>query len=408
MAVRVPRLERRPRSTAAALAGGVGVLRVPAGSTTGPIGAARPSRDEEPVPFRAMRLARATAAVRPAWDGRFAVARDTARSGHMLAAAVSAGLMSLGIDVTRLGVAPAAALAFVAAGWRHDGGILVATSRARAGDPGLALFDGAGARLAPADERRLAARASEADALPGPADHCLGAELDGAAELDRYRADRIALARRRPNDARIVVDCANGSASDLAGAILGASGAEVRLIAASPSGINLEVGCGAGAPAALAAEVLASGADVGFAFDADADRCVVVDETGSLVDDTALLGMLALDRLSRKALEAGGVVTTDASAGALEQRLRARGGRVHRLTAGEGSLWTAMERTGAGLGGDGDGHVVLREHGPTPDAMVTALEVLALLGRTGRPVSALGTDLLTGTPSIDRLQEGNS
>ena len=182
--------------------------------------------------------------------------------------------------------------------------------------------------------------------------------------------------RRRPCDLHIVLDCANGAGGATAPGILAATGARVDVIHNEPDGVNINDGCGATAPASLAAEVVARGADLGFALDGDADRLVVVDRHGRVVDGDQLLGVCALDRLARGALPGGILVVTVLSNGGLEAALAAAGGRLVRTPVGDKYILEGMQVTGAGLGGEKSGHVIVLEHATSGDGLVTGLELL--------------------------------
>lgn len=347
----------------------------------------------ELTPMVAFRLGRAVAVSLPRAGGRIAIAQDTRRSGDMLAAAIVAGATSMGVDVTRIGIAPTAALAHVAASWRYEAGIMVSASHNPASDNGLKVFDGTGVKLEQAREQELERLMAIADGMPGPGNHGMGVEQGAGDELARYREHRLAIARAMRSSLRVVVDCANGAASTLGPDILAASGATIIPIAAEPTGNNINEACGATAPANLADRVRTLGADLGIALDGDADRCVVVDERGFIVDGDALLGALALDRIARGRPGARTLIATEASNGGLEDAIGHVGGTLVRTPVGDRWVWEGMEHTGATLGGERSGHVILREHGTTGDGIVTALEVLALLARTGRPMSSVAADV---------------
>ncbi|MFN8619351.1 MAG: phosphoglucosamine mutase [Chloroflexota bacterium] len=350
--------------------------------------------NHELTPILAVRVGRAVASTVTHGDGRIVVAQDTRRSGDMLVAGLVAGITSMGVDAVTLGVAPTAALAHIAARWRYAAGIMVSASHNPAEDNGLKVFDGDGCKLDEHLERRLESLILRADALPVPGNHGMGAHLDGTGELDRYRAHRLAIARRLHARLRVVVDCANGSASSFAGSFLEAAGAQVTVTEASPTGCNINNACGATSPAALAEHVRQLGADVGFALDGDADRCVVVDHRGSVVDGDALLGLLALDRLRHDRLSGRALVVTQVSNGGLEGTLAPYGGRVHRTPVGDRHVWAGMVESNAVLGGERSGHVIIRHHAQTGDGMVTALEVLEVMARTGRTIADLAADII--------------
>jgi len=175
----------------------------------------------------------------------------------------------------------------------------------------------------------------------------------------------------------------------VAGEILAASGASVECHFDAPDGININLGCGATVPETLAAIVRERGGDVGFSLDGDADRCVAIDERGQVVDGDQLLGIIALDRLARGALEEATMVVTILSNGGLARAVEEAGGRVLRTKVGDRYIVDSMLVSGAGLGGEKSGHVIIREHTTTGDGIVTALEILDILARRGRPLSEL-------------------
>jgi phosphoglucosamine mutase len=188
---------------------------------------------------------------------------------------------------------------------------------------------------------------------------------------------------------RIVLDCANGSGGVVAPEILAATGAHVETIFNEPDGVNINVASGATAPASLAAEVKARGADVGFALDGDADRLIAVDANGEVVDGDQVLGLLALDRMERGVLPEGALVVSVLSNGGLRTAIEAAGGQIIRTPVGDKYILEGMQVSGAGLGGEKSGHVIILEHTTSGDGIVTGLEVLRVMTRAGRPLREL-------------------
>ncbi len=340
-------------------------------------------------PTVAYALGRATAHRLLQGRGRLLVGQDTRRSGDMLVAALTAGATSMGVDVHRMGVCPTPALAYATGALDYGAGVMISASHNPAEDNGLKVLDGTGLKLDDGTEDELEALVWNAEELAGPTNARLGRSLDDRAALDRYREHRLGLARRTRTDARVIVDCAHGSASGLAGDIVSATGARVDVRFAEPDGVNINAGCGATDPAALALLVAGAGADVGFALDGDADRCVAVDERGCVVDGDQLLGIIALDRLGRDRLEASTLVVSVLSNGGLADAVTRAGGRVVRTPVGDKHILDAMLVSGAGVGGEKSGHVIVREHTLSGDGIVTALEVLDILARTGGTLSEL-------------------
>ncbi|MBX3030050.1 MAG: phosphoglucosamine mutase [Chloroflexi bacterium] len=344
-------------------------------------------------PTLAYALGRATAVQLLTGRGPLLVGQDTRRSGDMLVAGLVAGATSMGADVHRLGICPTPALSFVTGELDYAAGVMVSASHNPADDNGLKVLDAAGMKLDERAEDELEALLWRADELPSPTNAELGRDIDARAGLDRYRAHRLGLAAQAKGDVRVVLDCANGSAGPVAPDILAATGARVSVHFASPDGVNINLGCGATAPGALAAMVAAEGADVGFALDGDADRCVAIDELGQVVDGDQLLGIVALDRLARGALSAATLVVSVLSNGGLAAVVERAGGRVQRTRVGDKYILDAMLVSGAGVGGEKSGHVIIREHSTSGDGIVTALEVLSIMARTGRRLSELARDV---------------
>jgi phosphoglucosamine mutase len=214
--------------------------------------------------------------------------------------------------------------------------------------------------------------------------------------LDEYVRHRMAIAQRTNTgvDTKIVLDCANGSAGLVAPQILATTGAQVDVRFNEPDGCNINLDCGATAPHRLAAIVKETGAHIGFALDGDADRCVTVDEQGQVVDGDQLIGVLALDRLQRGMLgDEGLIVVSVLSNGGLENAVDRAGGTVARAPVGDKYILDGMQAMGATLGGEKSGHIIISEHATAGDGIVTALEVLSILARTGKSISELAAQI---------------
>jgi phosphoglucosamine mutase len=325
--------------------------------------------------------------------GSLVIGQDTRRSGDMLAAALVAGATSMGADAYRAGVVPTPALAHITASGPFEAGVMVSASHNPADDNGLKLLDSQGLKLDDAVEDEVDALIWQADEFAGPTNAGLGREIDGHALLDGYRAHRLELARATSTELRVVLDCANGSGGVVAPEILAATGAHVEVCFNEPDGTNINRDCGATAPAALAAEVSRRVADLGFALDGDADRCVAVDEQGRVVDGDQLIGIIATERLSRSALGDGTVVVSVLSNGGLAAAVERAGGRIIRTPVGDKYILDAMLVSGAQLGGEKSGHVIIRERASSGDGIVTALEVLSIVTRRGATLSELASEL---------------
>ena len=340
-------------------------------------------------PTLAYALGRATAHELLGAGRALVVGQDTRRSGGMFVAAIAAGAASIGADVHLAGMLPTPALAFLAGSGEFGAGIMVSASHNPAEDNGLKVLDARGMKLDDDREDALEALIWRTEELAGPRNAGIGRVVDAPALLERYRSARLELARSIQTDLRIVLDCANGAGGVAAPEILAATGATVDVIYNQPDGVNINVECGATAPAALASAVLARGADLGFALDGDADRLVVVDRKGLVVDGDQLIGLIALDRLRRNALRNGIVVVTVLSNGGLEVAVGAAGGQLVRTPVGDKYILEGMLVNDANLGGEKSGHVIVLDHASSGDGLVTGLELLGVLGRAGRAAGSL-------------------
>jgi phosphoglucosamine mutase len=344
-------------------------------------------------PTLAYSLGRATAHHLVGPGRALVVGQDTRRSGDMFVAAIAAGASSLGAEVQVVGVVPTPALAYLAGSGAFAAGIMVSASHNPADDNGLKVLDGSGLKLDDAVEDELEQLIWRADDLGGARNAGLGRIVARPDLVDDYRRHRLALASSvHATDVHLVLDAANGSGSALGPEILRASGAEVEVMNAEPDGVNINVRSGATDPAALAEAVVARGAGVGFALDGDADRLIAVDAGGQIVDGDHILGILALDRLSRDALP-GGVVVSVLSNGGLQAVVEAAGGQVVRTPVGDKYILEGMQVSGARLGGEKSGHVIDLDHTTSGDGIVTALEVLRVMTSSGRGLRELAADI---------------
>ncbi|MGI8928930.1 MAG: phosphoglucosamine mutase, partial [Candidatus Limnocylindrales bacterium] len=236
------------------------------------------------TPRIAYELGRATATrLAKGAGGHVLIGQDTRRSGDMFVASVAAGATSMGADVHRLGVCPTPALSHVTAAGHFGAGVMVSASHNPARDNGLKVFDGEGLKLDDPLEEELEALMLRADELTGPENDALGRDFDARGRLGEYVNHRTALARRIQLAANVVLDCAHGSAGIVAPEIIASTGASVDVRFNQPDGSNINLDCGATAPQFAAQVVSDTNADIGFALDGDADRCVAIDERGNVV-----------------------------------------------------------------------------------------------------------------------------
>jgi phosphoglucosamine mutase len=343
-------------------------------------------------PTLAYALGRATAHRLVGRGGKLVVGQDTRRSGDMFVAAIAAGATSLGSEVRIAGCVPTPALAFLAGTDDFAAGIMVSASHNPADDNGLKVLDSSGLKLDDNVEDEIEQLIWRTEELGSVGNAEIGRSVMDPSLLDRYREHRLGLARSVPAAGlRIVLDCANGSGGVVGPEILAATGATVETIHNDPDGVNINVAAGATAPAALAKVVRERGADVGFALDGDADRLIAVDASGEVVDGDQVLGILALDRLERGVLPEKALVVSVLSNGGLQAAVESAGGQVIRTPVGDKYILEGMQVSRAGLGGEKSGHVIVLEHTTSGDGIVTALEVLRVMTRAGRPLAELAT-----------------
>ncbi|HET9435985.1 MAG TPA: phosphoglucosamine mutase [Candidatus Limnocylindrales bacterium] len=341
-------------------------------------------------PTTAYALGRATAHHLVGGRGAIVVGQDTRRSCDLFVAAITAGAVSLGTDVHHVGVVPTPALAFLAATNEYAAGIMVSASHNPAADNGLKVLDRDGLKLDDPVEDELEQLIWRSEELGGAGNDDLGVAVDARDRVATYIEDRMRLAAAIPaTGLRIVLDAAHGSGGGVGPGILAATGAAVEVINNAPDGTNINRDCGATDPAGLARTVAEHGADVGFALDGDADRLIAVDAGGHVVDGDQLLGILALERLGREALDGRTLVVSVLSNGGLQAAVEAAGGHVVRTPVGDKYILEGMQVSGAGLGGEKSGHVIVREHTTSGDGIVTALEVLRVMTMAGRSLADL-------------------
>ncbi len=333
--------------------------------------------------------------------GALVVGQDTRRSGDMFVAALTAGATSLGADVHRIGVVPTPALAYLAAAGPFAAGIMVSASHNPADDNGLKVLDANGLKLDDAIEDELEQLIWRSEELGGSTNAGLGRAHDARGLLDRYVQHRHGLSGSvDARSMRVVLDCANGSGGVVAPDILRATGASVEVIHNQPDGVNINVRSGATDPRELQRAVVSAGADAGFALDGDADRLIAVDASGEVVDGDQVLGILAIDRLERGALPQGALVVSVLSNGGLQQVVEEAGGQVIRTPVGDKYILEGMQVSGAVLGGEKSGHVIVLDQTTSGDGIVTALELLRVMTRRG--VSLAG--LAAGIPMLPQQQ----
>jgi len=349
----------------------------------------------------ALALGRAAARVLPA--PTFVVGRDTRRSGPLLQAAFSAGLASEGADVVDLGVLPTPAVAAVAEE-RQVPGAVISASHNPFGDNGIKLFSLLGTKL-PTEveseiERELEAVLADPERPPlRPTGHAVGVISTDLAAADHYVAHlEASLEGRRLDGLHVVLDCGNGAASEIAPRVVAELGARVTALSTTPDGANINDRCGSTDPSQLSLAVVQHRADLGLAFDGDADRVIAVDNTGAVVDGDVILALFALDLAERGRLAADTVVVTVMTNLGFRLAMEQRGIAVRETDVGDRHVLAALDADGLSLGGEQSGHIIFRSLSTTGDGVLTGLALADLLLRTGRSLSDLSAGLVERVP----------
>jgi phosphoglucosamine mutase len=343
-------------------------------------------------------LALGRAAARVLGGDRVAIGRDTRRSGPMLEAALAAGLASEGADVELLGVVPTPAVAWWSAAEAAPAAVISASHNPW-GDNGVKLFAAGGAKLADDVEARIEA---ELDGQRRPGTR-VGVVRPATAAVAGYLHHlEASLDGRRLDGMRVVLDCANGAASTVAPALLRDLGADVVVLHADPDGRNINDGCGSTHPQALQRHVVETGAEVGLAFDGDADRVLAVDHEGRLVDGDHVIAMCAVDLAGRGLLKERTVVVTVMTNLGFRLAMADRDIEVVETKVGDRYVVEALEAAGLSLGGEQSGHVIFRDLATTGDGLLTGIQLLDLVRRDGRPLAAIAAETMTSLPQVLR------
>ena len=338
------------------------------------------------------------------------IGRDPRASGEFLEAAVVAGLAGSGVDVLRLGVVPTPAVAYLTADLGAELGVVLSASHNPAPDNGIKFFSRGGVKLPDAVEdlieRTLSGAAASAEQVPGGG---FGRVRDGGQETGRYLDHLLSTVTSGDGGAplaglplaglRVVVDCAHGAAYELAPRLLSRAGADVIPIGTEPDGLNINDGVGSTWIGSLAGAVTAHGADAGIAHDGDADRCLAVDARGQVVDGDQILALLAISLRDTGRLAGGTVVTTVMANLGFRKAMAEAGIEVVEVPVGDRYVLEAMREGQFVLGGEQSGHLILLDHATTGDGLLTGLQLLAVMARTGRPLHELAR-VMTRYPQV--------
>jgi phosphoglucosamine mutase len=340
----------------------------------------------------ALRLGRAVARkfVTGSHRGRIVIGKDTRLSGYMLESALEAGIVSAGADVMLVGPLPTPGIAFITSSMRADAGVVISASHNPYQDNGIKIFAADGYKLP--------------DEIEAEIEDLMEADTGGAGTADMGKATRVddaagryvqflknAFPRLRTLDGvRIVVDCAHGAAYQVAPMVFAELGADVIELGVKPNGRNINDGCGAMHPEGLAEQVRRHKAQVGVALDGDADRLILCDEAGAIVDGDQAMAILGTRMMAAGKLPGNTVVATVMSNLGLERALASKGGKLLRTAVGDRYVVEAMRDKGYMLGGEQSGHLVFLDQSTTGDGVLAALRVLAVMVEEGRPLSELG------------------
>jgi phosphoglucosamine mutase len=315
------------------------------------------------------------------------IGKDTRLSGYMIEPALTAGFIARGMDVVLVGPLPTPAIAMLTRSLRADLGVMISASHNPFEDNGIKLFGADGYKLSDDIEAAIEAQLDDTNGRVPP--H----ELGRAKRLDDAGGRYIEFVkgsfpkRLRLDGLKVVIDCAHGAAYKVAPTVLWELGAEVIPLGVSPDGLNINRDSGTMATQAMQRAVVEHGADLGIALDGDADRLLIADEDGRILDGDQLMALIALTWHRAQRLDGGGVVATVMSNLGLERHLSAHGIALHRTAVGDRYVVEAMRRLGSNLGGEQSGHIILGDYSTTGDGLMVALQVLAAIVETGAPAS---------------------
>jgi phosphoglucosamine mutase len=341
------------------------------------------------TPELAMKVGQAAGAkfLRGDHKHRVVIGKDTRLSGYMMESALIAGFTSVGMDVVMVGPVPTPAVAMLTRSMRADIGVMISASHNPYHDNGIKLFGPDGYKLSDEDEAEIEAL------LDAPVRYAEPDQIGRSRKIEDARGRYIHFAKStfpdhlRLDGLKIVVDCANGAAYNVAPSALWELGADVVAIGITPNGFNINADCGSTKPAMLQAKVVEEKADIGIALDGDADRLIVVDEKGRIVDGDQLMALVTTSWAENGLLKGGGLVATVMSNLGLERFLAGRGLSLERTKVGDRYVLEAMRAKGFNVGGEQSGHIILSDYATTGDGLVAALQILAVLAAQRRPAS---------------------
>jgi len=325
------------------------------------------------------------------------IARDPRVSGEFIAAAVAAGLSSSGVDVYDAGVIPTPAAAFLIADFNADFGVMISASHNPAPDNGIKFFAVGGTKLPDVVEDRIEEALTQQKLAPTGLE--VGRIRRFADAEDRYVVHLLSTLETRLDGIHVVLDCANGAASGLSPEVFTDAGATVTVIGADPDGYNINDGVGSTHLDVLSAAVLEHGAHVGIAHDGDADRCLAVDASGKIVDGDQIMAILAVSMKQRGILKDDTLVATVMSNLGLRVAMEEHGIRMLQTAVGDRYVLEALTEHGLSLGGEQSGHVIMTSHATTGDGILTGLQLVSEMARSGKSLAELAS-VMTVFPQV--------
>jgi phosphoglucosamine mutase len=348
------------------------------------------------TPEMALRLGRAVAyhfrGKHPSGRGRIVIGKHTRLSGYLFETALAAGICSMGADVMLCGPLPTPGIAFITSSMRADAGVVISASHNPFEDIGIKIFAADGFKLPDDVEARLE-ELMASDELDRNRPH--GADIGKATKIEDSRGRYVVFLKNAfprhltLEGLKIVVDCANGAAYKVAPAVFAELGADVVTLSARPDGVNINDDCGALHPGKMQAAVKKHGAHIGIAVDGDADRVIIADEHGEEVDGDSIMALCARRMIERGELKHKTLVATVMSNLGLERSLESFGGRIERVQVGDRYVVESMRTNGYNFGGEQSGHLVFLDHMTTGDGVLGALQVLAVMLESQKPLSEL-------------------
>lgn len=332
---------------------------------------------------------------------RIVIGKDTRLSGYMLETAMASGICSMGGSVMLVGPLPTPGISFITSSMRADAGVVISASHNPYKDNGIKLFGADGFKLPDADEEAIEAVMASNDLAKKLSD---GGRVGQATRIDdalgRYV---VQLKHTFPKDTtldgvKMVVDCANGAAYRAAPAVFGELGASLKVVGNSPNGRNINLRCGSLHPSLAGHEVVKAKADIGIALDGDADRVILLDEKGRVVDGDAVMALCATRMLKAGTLGKKTLVTTVMSNIGLDRAVKKAGGKLIRTAVGDRYVVEAMRKKGCNFGGEQSGHLIFLDHAPTGDGILAALQILSVMMSEERPLSELAGGVMERVP----------